>query len=99
MGRAALSHFHRLRINATMTTQTDAAKAAQPAKAANATEERARSKKIGSLRALVPVLMPYRVWIIGAGLALVTTALVALIMPLAVRRVVDGFETNTAALL
>ncbi|MBF9056662.1 ATP-binding cassette domain-containing protein [Rhodobacterales bacterium HKCCA1288] len=82
-----------------MTTRTDAAKAAPPAKAANATEERARSKKIGSLRALVPFLVPYRVWIIGAGLALVTTALVALIMPLAVRRVVDGFETNTAALL
>ncbi|MBF9037304.1 ATP-binding cassette domain-containing protein [Rhodobacterales bacterium LSUCC0246] len=82
-----------------MTTEANTTKVLPPTKAVNATEERARSKKIGSLRALLPFLVVYRVWIIGAGLALVTTALVALVMPLAVRRVIDGFETDTAALL
>ena len=82
-----------------MTTEAKTTKVLPPTKAVNATEERARSKKIGSLRALLPFLVVYRVWIIGAGLALVTTALVALVMPLAVRRVIDGFETDTAALL
>ena len=82
-----------------MTTEANTTKVLPPTKAVNATEERARSKKIGSLRALLPFLVAYRVWIIGAGLALVTTALVALVMPLAVRRVIDGFETDTAALL
>jgi len=82
-----------------MTTEANTTKVLPPTKAVNATEERARSKKIGSLSALLPFLVAYRVWIIGAGLALVTTALVALVMPLAVRRVIDGFETDTAALL
>jgi len=82
-----------------MTTEANTTKVLTPTKAVNATEERARSKKIGSLSALLPFLVAYRVWIIGAGLALVTTALVALVMPLAVRRVIDGFETDTAALL
>lgn len=82
-----------------MTTEANTTKVLPPKKAVNATEERARSKKIGSLSALLPFLVAYRVWIIGAGLALVTTALVALVMPLAVRRVIDGFETDTAALL
>jgi ATP-binding cassette subfamily B protein len=82
-----------------MTTEANTTKVLPPTKGVNATEERARSKKIGSLRALLPFLVAYRVWIIGAGLALVTTALVALVMPLAVRRVIDGFETDTAALL
>ena len=82
-----------------MTTEANTTKVLPPTKAVNATEERARSKKIGSLRALLPFLVVYRVWIIGAGLALVSTALVALVMPLAVRRVIDGFETDTAALL
>ncbi|MBF9040936.1 ATP-binding cassette domain-containing protein [Rhodobacterales bacterium LSUCC0387] len=93
------SRICRVRTRATMTTEANTTKVLPPTKAVNATEERARSKKIGSLRALLPFLVAYRVWIIGAGLALVTTALVALVMPLAVRRVIDGFETDTAALL
>lgn len=64
-----------------------------------ATEERARSKRIGSLRALVPFLLPYSVMLVGALFALVLTAAVSLTLPLAVRRVVDGFESETSALL
>jgi ATP-binding cassette subfamily B protein len=63
------------------------------------TEERAKSKRIGSLQALVPFILPYKVILVAAGLALVTTAVVSLTLPLAVRRVVDGFETESAELL
>ncbi|WP_224817090.1 ABC transporter transmembrane domain-containing protein [Hasllibacter sp. MH4015] len=67
--------------------------------AANAVEDRATSKRISSLAALWPFLLPYRVVLIGAGLALVLTAMVSLALPLAVRRVVDGFDTGTTELL
>jgi len=56
-----------------------------------ATEERARSRRIGTLRALWPFLRPYLRLLALAILALVLTALVSLALPLAVRRVVDGF--------
>jgi ATP-binding cassette subfamily B protein len=62
-------------------------------------EEREKSKRIGSLRALVPFLAPYRVMLGAAVGALVLTAIVSLTLPLAVRRVVDGFETESAELL
>jgi len=64
------------------------------AAAPNATEEREGSRDIGSLRALIPFLVRYRGSICGAGVALVLTAVVSLTLPLAVRRVVDGFETG-----
>jgi ATP-binding cassette subfamily B protein len=56
-----------------------------------AAEARAKSKRIGALRSLAPFLLPYRVLMALAGLALVLTATVSLVLPLAVRRVVDGF--------
>jgi ATP-binding cassette subfamily B protein len=56
-----------------------------------AAEERAKSKRVGALRGLVPFLSPYRLLIVSATLALVATAMVSLTLPLAVRRVVDGF--------
>ncbi|RMA41789.1 ABC transporter transmembrane domain-containing protein [Rhodophyticola porphyridii] len=62
-------------------------------------EEREKSKRIGSLRALVPFLAPYRLMLGAAVGALVLTAIVSLTLPLAVRRVVDGFETESAELL
>lgn len=62
-------------------------------------EERERSRRIGSLRSLGPFFAPYRVMVAAAGGALVLTALVSLALPLAVRRVVDGFETESVALL
>ncbi len=64
-----------------------------------ATEDRAKSRRIGSLRALGPFLAPYRAMLVAAIAALVLTAIVSLTLPLAVRRVVDGFGTESVALL
>ncbi len=58
---------------------------------ATATEERARSRRVGTLRALVPFVRPYSALLVAALAALVATALVSLALPMAVRRVVDGF--------
>jgi ATP-binding cassette subfamily B protein len=71
----------------------------KPAAPGSATEDRAKSKRIGSLRALGPFLAPYRAMVAAAVGALVLTAIVSLTLPLAVRRVVDGFETESAELL
>ena len=62
-------------------------------------EEREKSKRVGALRGLAPFLAPYKALMAGALIALVLTATVSLILPLAVRRVVDGFETEVARLL
>jgi ATP-binding cassette subfamily B protein len=62
-------------------------------------EERAPSKKVSALRGLVPFLRPYRRLVTLAALALVLTAAVSLMLPLAVRRVVDGFNADNASLL
>jgi len=62
-------------------------------------EEREKSKRVGALRGLAPFLAPYGALMAGALIALVLTATVSLILPLAVRRVVDGFETEVARLL
>jgi len=65
----------------------------------SATEERERSRRIGALGALVPFLRPYRLLMAGALIALISTALISLTLPLAVRRVVDSFNSGEAALL
>jgi ATP-binding cassette subfamily B protein len=62
-------------------------------------EVRPGSKKVGALRGLVPFIRPYRMYAAIAGAALVLTAAVSLILPLAVRRVVDGFGAADAQLL
>jgi len=62
-------------------------------------EERAASKKVGALRGLMPFLRPYKRMMVLATLALVLTAAVSLVLPIAVRRVVDGFNTTDAQLL
>lgn len=64
-----------------------------------AIEDRPKSKKVGALRGLVPFLKPYRKLAGLAILALIVTAAISLILPLAVRRVVDGFNTGTTELL
>jgi ATP-binding cassette, subfamily B, bacterial len=64
-----------------------------------AIEDRPRSKEVGALRGLAPFLWPYRGLLGLAALALVLTAGVSLVLPLAVRRVVDGFNSGDAALL
>lgn len=73
--------------------------ATPPAPAHRAPEERQKSRNFGALRALAPFMLPYSGLMIAAGLALVLTAMVSLTLPLAVRRVVDNFETKDAALL
>ncbi len=60
---------------------------------------RAGSKKIGALAGLVPFILPYRLLLALSLVALVFTAGVSLVLPLAVRRVVDGFQTGETALL
>ena len=63
------------------------------------TEDRPASRKVGALRGLMPFLRPYRAMVVGASLALTLTATVSLILPLAVRRVVDGFQSADVMLL
>jgi ATP-binding cassette, subfamily B, bacterial len=67
--------------------------------APDASEERAKSKKIGVLGALWPYMSPYKGLMIGAGVALVLTASMSLALPLAVRRVVDNFRVADGDLL
>ncbi len=62
-------------------------------------QERAKSKQVGALRGLWPFIAPYRVMVVIAALALITTASVSLILPLAVRRVVDSFSSGNLGLL
>jgi ATP-binding cassette, subfamily B, bacterial len=62
-------------------------------------EERPKSKRVGALRGLMPFMRPYSGLMILALVALVLTASVSLILPLAVRRVVDGFNSGDAELL
>ncbi|TCP41273.1 ABC transporter transmembrane domain-containing protein [Rhodovulum marinum] len=62
-------------------------------------EDREKSKRIGALRALWPFVTPYRPMLAAALTVLVLTAAVSLVLPMAVRRVVDAFETEAAALL
>jgi ATP-binding cassette subfamily B protein len=71
----------------------------KPAPGSAASEEREKSRRIGSLRALGPFLAPYKAMLAAAFGALVLTAVVSLTLPLAVRRVVDGFETSSTELL
>ncbi|MHA6266312.1 ABC transporter transmembrane domain-containing protein [Aliiroseovarius sp. CAU 1755] len=62
-------------------------------------DEREKSKRIGALAGLWPFMSPYRLWILAAFCALVFTAGISLILPIAVRRVVDGFGEATNQLL
>jgi len=62
-------------------------------------EEREKSKKIGSLAALWPFIGPYRKLMFAALFALTATACVSLLLPLAVRRVVDNFDVEDGAIL
>jgi ATP-binding cassette subfamily B protein len=53
---------------------------------------------MGALRGLVPFVMPYRLLALAALAALMLTAAVSLVLPMAVRRVVDGFGEDAAIL-
>ena len=56
--------------------------------------DRPTTKRIGALRALWPFIRPYRGLLAAALLALAVTAGISLVLPLAVRRVVDGFDAG-----
>ncbi|CRK75863.1 Putative multidrug export ATP-binding/permease protein [Nereida ignava] len=62
-------------------------------------EERAKSKDFGALRGLVPFIKPYTALLVAAVFALISTAVISLVLPLAVRRVVDNFNTGDAEIL
>ena len=64
-----------------------------------AMRDREKSRNLRALSALWPFVRPYSPMLIAAGLALVATALISLALPMAVRRVVDGFETSASELL
>ena len=57
-------------------------------------EEREKSRELGALRALVPFIAPYRPLMFAAILALMVTAMISLMLPLAVRRVIDNFNSG-----
>ena len=61
-------------------------------------EARPSSKQVGALRGLAPFLKPYRGMTSLAVAALIVTAGMSLLLPLAVRRVVDGFNEDVALL-
>lgn len=63
------------------------------------TEERASSKKVGVLKNLLPFFAPYQRYLILAVAALLLTAGVSLLLPIAARRVVDAFGTGEVEIL
>ncbi|MEM8691062.1 MAG: ABC transporter transmembrane domain-containing protein [Pseudomonadota bacterium] len=75
----------------------DEAPVAPPASAGS--EDREKSKKVGALVALWPFMRPYNSLLIAAIVALVLTAAISLTLPMAVRRVVDSFNTVDSKVL
>ncbi|PYF09265.1 ATP-binding cassette subfamily B protein [Rhodobacter viridis] len=55
-------------------------------------EDRPKPKRMGAIRGLAPFITPYRRLALATSGALVLTAMVTLILPIAARRVVDGFQ-------
>ena len=62
------------------------------------TGPRAVRNGVGALTALWPFVLPYRLTALGALAALTFTAAISLALPLAVRRIVDGFNQGGALL-
>ena len=54
--------------------------------------DRPTTRRIGALRALWPFVRPYRGLLAAALAALMLTAGISLVLPVAVRRIVDGFS-------
>ncbi len=61
--------------------------------------DRGKSDRVAPLRGLAPFLRPYRGTIVGVAVALVVASLFTLVLPVAFRRVIDGFSTENAALI
>ncbi|WP_299360856.1 ABC transporter transmembrane domain-containing protein [uncultured Paracoccus sp.] len=60
--------------------------------------DRPTTKRVGALKALWPFVRPYRALLTAALVALAITASISLILPLAVRRIVDGFDQGAQLL-
>ena len=68
--------------------------------AAGPTEgERDRARRVTPLRGLLPYLRPYRRTILGVAVALIAASAFTLALPVAFRRVIDGFSAENAALI
>ena len=65
----------------------------------NRSNERQPSKQLGALSGLLPFLLPYKGLIAASCLALIITAGLSLVLPLAVRRVIDTFENGNENIL
>ena len=61
--------------------------------------EREQPNDLSALKALWPFLKPYKFTMLSAFLALTLTAAVSLILPLAVRRVIDTFSSDNTLML
>ncbi|SLN37255.1 ABC transporter transmembrane domain-containing protein [Roseisalinus antarcticus] len=61
-------------------------------------EDREKSRELGALQGLWPFVAPYRRTLAAALTALVATAGISLVIPLAARRVVDNFNVEGGAL-
>jgi ATP-binding cassette subfamily B protein len=61
--------------------------------------QRPKSRRIDPLRGLFPFLLPYKWTAVVALLALTATACLSLALPLAVRRVIDGFNSPDISLM
>ncbi|MEL6479177.1 MAG: ABC transporter transmembrane domain-containing protein [Pseudomonadota bacterium] len=62
-------------------------------------DKREKSAKISPLRGLLPFLAPYKMLIAGVVIALLTAAAFTLVLPIAFRRVIDGFSAENAPLI
>ena len=61
--------------------------------------DRGKSDRVASLGGLAPFLRPYRGTIVGVAAALLAASVFTLALPLAFRRVIDGFSAENAALI
>ena len=61
--------------------------------------DREKSRRLGSLGALWPFIKPYWALMLASIGALIATATISLILPMAVRRVVDNFNVEDGTLL
>ena len=57
-------------------------------------QDRKKGKNVSALRGLIPFLKPYKILVSAALFMLTFTAAISLILPLAVRGVVDGFSED-----
>jgi ATP-binding cassette subfamily B protein len=64
-----------------------------------ASEERATSRNLRALSGLRPFLAPYRLLMFGALTALTLTAMISLVLPLAVRGLVDELAAGRVAMI